>query len=88
MIIESVRANLRPASAVCARSSGVTAEEDLPGEVAKRLGNGLQNRHTPVRIRSSPPRMQQKHQGSSLVFSFVGFGGVPAGPARCERSRL
>ncbi len=26
-----------------------------PGEVAKWLGNGLQNRHTPVRIRSSPP---------------------------------
>jgi hypothetical protein len=25
------------------------------GEVAKWLGNGLQNRHTPVRIRSSPP---------------------------------
>jgi hypothetical protein len=25
------------------------------GEVAKRLGNGLQNRYTPVRIRSSPP---------------------------------
>src|SRR5690606_4836177 len=24
------------------------------GEVAKWLGNGLQNRHTPVRIRSSP----------------------------------
>ena len=24
------------------------------GEVAKRLGNGLQNRYTPVRIRSSP----------------------------------
>ena len=26
------------------------------GEVAKRLGNGLQNRYTPVRIRSSPPK--------------------------------
>jgi hypothetical protein len=27
------------------------------GEVAKRLGNGLQNRYTPVRIRSSPPQV-------------------------------
>ena len=27
----------------------------IHGEVAKRLGSGLQNRHTSVRIRSSPP---------------------------------
>jgi hypothetical protein len=32
------------------------------GEVAKRLGNGLQNRHTRVRIPSSPPG---KKSGSS-----------------------
>jgi hypothetical protein len=33
------------------------------GEVAKWLGNGLQNRYTPVRIRSSPPHNWLKTKG-------------------------
>jgi hypothetical protein len=32
------------------------------GEVAKWLGTGLQNRHTPVRIRSSPRNQRSKNQ--------------------------
>lgn len=42
------------------------------GEVAKWLGNGLQNRHTPVRIRSSPPRKQLKKPGEVPGFSRPG----------------
>lgn len=34
----------------------------LSGEVAKWLGNGLQNRHTPVRIWSSPQETPQDLQ--------------------------
>jgi hypothetical protein len=39
------------------RCNGFRKSQDF-GEVAKWLGSGLQNRHTPVRIRSSPPELR------------------------------
>lgn len=46
----------------------------LPGAVAKWLGNGLQNRHTSVRIRSAPPG-----PFPSLTYESIGTGQIPYG---------
>jgi hypothetical protein len=42
------------------------------GEVAKRLGNGLQNRYTRVRIPSSPPQVVEDEGGC-----WAAVAGVP-----------
>jgi hypothetical protein len=46
------------------------------GEVAKWLGNGLQNRYTPVRIRSSPRKKTPGFQNEVLGFFLVSSQGT------------
>lgn len=69
------------------------------GEVAKWLGNGLQNHHTPVRIRSSPLESRAhpkragglscswRHSPSTRLLLIARMGKTERGPCRCARQR-
>ena len=91
---------IRRASSAPTRNAALPAAIDLAdgswqgppaskhGEVAKRLGNGLQNRYTPVRIRSSPPQVVE-HERLLGLTSRRPFGfGIQEIPRRLLRGAV